>query len=178
MAKKLIQFLVMSFLLTSVSFAETNKKFELKYSNIEVTVPNKWQSVQKLFGMPLMILGPEVQGKKPVISITSTNIKNISSDSKKIEKNKEGYITGRKKWISKRNGKIIDFLPYEKENWPNIKEAHVIGYSYDLGENRFIEKTYYVNCNDKLFNIKTLITNKHSIFNKKIETILRSFKCS
>lgn len=155
----------------------TAATFKLKYSEIEMNIPSNWQSVEDLYGMPLMILGPEVEEKRPVISVVSTNISNISFDKNSVKESSDSYTEGRKEWLAEKSGVLIKFIPYNELNWRNVEQVHSIGYVYELNKHQFIETTYYVSCKNKLFNLKTLTTSNHTKYNSEMDKIMRSFKC-
>lgn len=155
----------------------SQKNFKLKYGEISILVPNSWQAVENLYGMPLMILGKEVNGRRPVVSFHSTNITNTKPNENEIRKNITGYHKGRKEWLSKRNGDLIKFLPYTVNKLSPSITLHSIGYKYDLGKNRYTEMTYYIVCKSRFFNLKTLVTSEHNNQHLKLNDIVRSFKC-
>ncbi len=174
-----LRFLLLFFLIQHNCFAQSvqSTRFKLKYASILLELPKKWTSVQKLYGMPLMIIGAEDKGNKPVLSITSTNIKNMKSPKQITKQAREVYYSGRKSWLAKRKGDLIKFLAYEKEEIAPKVSSHSIGVVYDIGKRRVSERTYYVTCNKQLFHLKTISNFNRPKESLALKKLIKSFKC-
>ena len=122
-----------------------------------------------------MLLGPKKEKNRPVLSITSTNIKNLNINEFEIKKNKDKYFKGRREWLKKRGGVFLEKLPMKVEDWSKDSKAYSIGFKYDLKNSRFSERTYYVICKKQMFHIKSLSSDQGQ--NKTMLKMIRSFKC-
>lgn len=165
------------FLLLNNSYSQ-EKKFKVAKNNISLHFPKNWQYAYNFLNTPLTLFGPMLKKRRAVISINNTNIQNFSFDKKDLADNQSNYKKGRLKWLKKNKGKVVRFTGYRVSEWKNIKEVHSIGYSYTIGNDLFLEKAYFFNCDQKLFNISTLMTwEQNKTYGKQVKKILGSFKC-
>jgi hypothetical protein len=166
-----------TFTISTNSIAK-EKPFNVGDNKISLHYPNKWQHAYNFLATPLTLFGPVEKGKRPVISINNSNVKNFSFDKKDLTRNQESYKKGRLKWLKKNKGKFVRFSGYRIQKWNNIKEVHSIGYSYTIAKELYLEKTYFFNCKETLFSISTLMTwDQNKNFGKDIKKILSSIKC-
>ena len=178
-----LQALLIAMTLSAPAPLAQAQSFKLPTGSVKVEVPEKWQNVSDLFGMPLMLLGPEKGGGRPVISVTPTG-KAVSGrngiyfDAAELERSQKDYRAGREAWLKKYGGKSLSYVPYRVEKWEGVPEAHVLGYRYSLQGAEFAENTYYVICKDKLFHLKTLMRASHEKdYASTLDQAVRSFKC-
>jgi hypothetical protein len=150
--------------------------FALERGTVRLDVPAHWQEVRDLFGMPLMFLGPESHGGRPVLSITPTGRSRLSFDSAALKKNEDEYRQGREAWLDRHDGQAISWSGYRTEKWTGGLEAHAIGYQYRLGGVEFTERSYFVNCHDRLYHLKSL-TRGGQDFSVDLKRMLGSFAC-
>jgi len=165
------------FLFLNSSYSQ-EKKFKIAKNNISLHFPKNWQYAYNFLNTPLTLFGPMLKSRRAVISVNNTNIQNFSFDKKDLRENQNNYKKGRLKWLKKNSGKVVRFTGYRVTSWKKIKEIHSIGYSYTIGNDLFLEKAYFFNCNDELFNISTLMTwEQNKTYGKQVKKILSSFKC-
>jgi hypothetical protein len=159
------------------------KTFKLERGTVKMDVPEEWQDAEDLFGMPLMLLGPETTDRRPVITVTPTGMDGISLDPKDVAANQEDYKAHRKEWLEQYEGKALNFFPYEAQKWAGVSEAHAMGYRYTLKspegtDTEFVERSYYVVCKNKLYHLKSLVTaTQEKAHGKEVERTVRSFTC-
>ncbi len=154
------------------------ENFQLDKATISVVVPSDWQAAKNLFGMPLTIVGPMVSSGRPVVSFTPTGIKELKFDPKKLEENYVQYKNGREEWLQTHSGKSIEYYPYTNFKNSNGLEVHKVGYSYEMGEIKFWEFSYYILCKDHLYNAKILLRHSHGEKLLKVaEDLVGSFEC-
>ena len=173
----LILLLLTIFLTSPYSFS-AEKIFQLNKNKIHLHYPNGWQHAFNFLNTPLTLFGPVVDSRRAVISINNTDVKNFSFNKKRLQDNEDSYKEGRLKWLKKNKGKVVRFTGYRISKWKNIPEVHSIGYSYTIKNDLFLEKAYFFNCKNELFNISTLMTwEQNKTHGKEVKKILSSFKC-
>ncbi|WP_127716576.1 hypothetical protein [Halobacteriovorax sp. HLS] len=169
---------ITGFILNINNAYSLEKKFNLKNDKISLHYPSNWQFAYNFLSTPLTLFGPVKDGRRPVISINNSSVKNFSFDKKNLSENQDSYKSGRLKWLKKNNGKFVRFSGYRISKWKNINEVHSIGYSYTIEKDLFLEKSYFFNCNGNLFNINTLMTwEQNKRHGKEIKKILTSLEC-
>ena len=170
--------LFLSFFLTSSYSFSAEKIFQLNKNKIHLHYPDGWQHAFNFLNTPLTLFGPVVDNRRAVISINNTDVKNFSFNKKRLQDNEDNYKEGRLKWLKKNKGKVVRFTGYRISKWKNIPEVHSIGYSYTIKNDLFLEKAYFFNCKNELFNISTLMTwEQNKTHGKEVKKILSSFEC-
>ncbi len=158
------------------------RRFELKEGGaVTLDVPEGWLAAPGYLGMPLMILGPETtitaEGR-PVISVTPTRKKIASLSVLQLEKSQREYQDGRKAWLTKSQGQLIDFKPLRKERLEKGAQADFLGYRYRIGTRDFEEFTYFVVCGGELYHLKTLTRDAQGrSIASAVDKTVRSFEC-
>lgn len=172
-------FLTFAILAFGAQSAEV-RSFKLKNGTLSFAVPSQWQEAKKLFGVELMLLGP-MQGKnRSVLTVESTEFSELSFDAASLKKNEASYQEGRKKWLNKYQGKVIEFFPYEIKKLMNGKiEDHVVGFRYKIAEKEFTERSHFIKCNKNLYHFKLLFPfQEETQYKTEIENLFQSFSCS
>jgi hypothetical protein len=165
------------FLFCAIGNVHAKDKFVLSQGTVSLSLPLNWQSVLDLYGMPLTILGPTVDGSRPVISFTPTKL-NLKFYQKSLEQNYYEYKNGREEWVKESDGKVLEFFPYTVEKGHDGMEIHRVGYSYSINTSTYFEYSYYILCGEKLFHAKSILKKTHlQEFQKNIEDIVGSFDC-
>lgn len=164
--------------LLGIPISSYSKEFQLKTGKISVEVPAKWQEAKDLFGVQLMLLAPQKYEHRPVFLLESTSMGELKLDSVALEKNYQEYKSGREAWVSKMGGKVTAFSSYRKQQLSNLRWAIVLGYEYELGAIHFFEKSYFVECNNNLYNFKTLVrAEEEKQYSDVFDKIIHSFSC-
>jgi hypothetical protein len=158
--------------------AEQN--FDVGASKIKLNLPKDWQAAHDVFGLPLVIMSPEVSdgGRRAVISVVPTGLTGVKMDPKNLGADQKSYQKARKEWLSQYEGKALEFFPYKNTKWGN-SDVHTIGYKYEINGEQLVENSYYVVCNDQLYHFKSMTTTaQDSAFKGAIDDSLRSFQCN
>lgn len=135
-----------------------------------------------MFEVPLIVVGPKEkrngdQGRF-TLSVVPTEVENLKLDAKGLEKKYFKYKEGRKKWLSKLNGKVNYFFPFKHEKWAKNIEAFKAGYEYTLNNVIYVEDSFYVNCSNRLYVLKALY--RKNVFDnerEKYQKIIKEFDC-
>ena len=135
----------------------------VRYQNYKILLntPAGWKIEKDLYGMPLMVLGPERNGERAVLSVQHTPIYGMEFNQTLLLKTKNQYYEGRKKWIDGLDGaKYLSEIPYRQLKWTNGNEGFEMGFRYHARDIDLDEKSIQVNCGNRLFLFKTLTSNK------------------
>jgi hypothetical protein len=155
-----------------------SEKFVFEKCSISISVPKDWQSARDMFGMPLTLMGSELNGGRPVVTITPTGLRDFKFDQKSLEQNQNEFKNGREEWLKNQNGKSLVYYPYKVEHKKNNLEIHRIGYSFEITEIKYIENTYYIFCAGQLFHLTTLLRQSHEKnYERTVEEVIGSFDC-
>lgn len=135
-----------------------------RYQNykIHLDAPEGWQIERDLYGMPIMVLGPERDGERAVLSVQHTPIYGMEFDHKLLVKTKKQYYEGRKNFINSMNNdsKFLSEIPYRHLRWTNGNDGFEMGFRYESRGITLEEKSIQVNCGNRLFLFKTLSSDK------------------
>lgn len=149
---------------------------------MSIELPEKWESVEHLYGMPLLFLGP-ISSKnehtfRPTISITDTGIKEVVFLDNEKEKNEKDFKKIKDDWLIERQGSVIEYLPYRHFDLQNGEKVRTMGVSYTLNGKSFVENTYYIDCKKTIINFKSIyLTEQNIIYGPIVNKILMSFQC-
>lgn len=161
-------------------FFITNVQAEILTLNpgvIKLNVPKDWESANKLYGVQLMLAGPMKGDRRPIITIEST-VLDYKFNVEELKKDQGSYRTGRLQWLHQRSGKAISFLPYKVQKLSGNLEDHVVGYEYEIDNEKYLEMSHYIPCKKTLMNLKVLIPHQQKASAlPQVEGILKSFEC-
>jgi len=161
-----------------LSFTAHSAVFKLADGQIKIDVPKGWQDAKNLFGVQLTLLGPQKYKNRPVILIDGANFGKITFDEKSLKKNEDEYKQGREKWISKYNGRSFEYFPYEVRKISAGMNIHTVGYRYEIAGTQFIEHSNYIQCGDKLYNVKSVVlTEENDTYRTQINELVKNFSC-
>jgi hypothetical protein len=160
----------------------SDRRFELREGGrVILDIPEGWLAAPDYLGLPLVVLGPEVSDPaegRPVISVTPTGKKLASLAPVELEKSQKEYQDGRRAWLAKSQGSVVDFKPLKRERWAPGIESSSIGYRYRIASREFEETAYYVVCDGELYHLKSLTRKKQGReIASQVERTLRSFRC-
>ncbi len=130
-------------------------------------------------GIPLILLGPSVEGFRPGLSfIPESKPSNTKIDLKVMKEGFDLYKDGRDKYVSVRKGKVEKYLdPFRLKN-NNGLEIFGVGYIYELAGQRIIEKSLRFNCNGHaVMSVYRAQDYLDKQFYTKFENVLASLKC-
>jgi hypothetical protein len=179
MTQRLLVGLVAFTAAVSVSQASRGERFQLQKGGIKLDIPKHWQDVSDLFGVPLMVLGPEHDGTRPVISVVATGLLAKGFDDLAMKKEFIDYKQGREDWIKRRGGTLVSFNDYTTEKFSDGIEARSVGVRYKLEDDtEYAEKSYYVVCKNKFFHLKSIVRGSdEKEFGGTVEKTIKSFSC-
>jgi hypothetical protein len=156
----------------------SEEKFKVFEKNVSFSVPTNWQSINKEVGVPLKLIGPMHDGRRPVVMFVPIDLKEelVLENPKKAEKS---YRLSRLKWLQKFNGQSIKFLALKTfDTHHNDIKFHQFSHLYSLSDVNFEEKSYYIRCNKNTYHVKTLIQLEHSgKWGDLVDKIAKSFNC-
>ena len=148
----------------SRSFGNTPTKNNwVRYQNykIHLDAPEGWRIERDLFGMPIMVLGPERNGERAILSVQQTPIYGMEFNHTLLQKTKDQYYQGRKEWVDNLDqAKYLSNIPYHHLKWSNGNDGFEMGFRYHTRGLDLEEKSIQINCNNRLFLFKTLTSNK------------------
>lgn len=179
---KLTRIIVISCLFLLIIADSANAKttnFNIFNKRVSFDIPADWQTIDKEVGIPLKLLGPMHEDRRPVILLVPIDLK----DEKLVLGDKvqaaENYKIGRLAWLQTFNGKSISFLPLVNRTLNDKKiEVFQFGHLYNLDNANFEEKSYLIRCKNQTFHIKSLIQIEHiTKWSTAVKTIIDSFKC-
>ena len=179
---KALKILAVPFTFLLLTHAQaTTKTIPLKHGAVKIDVPSTWQEAKNLFGVELTLLGPSERENRPVVTVNSTSFSDFKFDAEALKKGSgdESYQEGRKKWLSKYEGEVKQFFPYESKKLMGGKVTdHVLGFQYTIGQNEFIEQAHYIQCPKNLYHIKTLVlaVDKEK-YQSAIDNLINRFEC-
>jgi hypothetical protein len=165
-------------LCVSVSAGANTTTFRLNNANIGLSVPSHWQAVRDFFGMPLMLLGPSVRKGRPTVSIAPTGMKNLRFLPTELKANQDSYRAGREDWLQRRNGKSLEYFPYQFQIRSDGSEIHQIGFRYVLSGVAYSEHSYFILCGGNLYHAKTLLrVDQEKESDSTVRELVESFTC-
>ena len=174
MIKRLLLFIFILNMSTHAKWFDVSKK-----NSVFLEVPRNYRVLKDKWGVPLMLFSPKSpKGGRISLSVMPTpySFKNI--DSKTLKKKQSEYKDGRERYLSKINGKSVKYFPYEVQKWKDVKEVHTIGYQFNLKNVLYTENSFYFQCNDQFFVLKSLYREKSFKNQKKnINSLIKSFRC-
>lgn len=175
----LIFVLSLLFLSTGIMAAKklSYQKFKVFGKNVYFELPSDWKTVNKEIGVPLKLMGPKYEGRRPVITMVPIDAEGRKVELKDPKKALESYKKSRLSWLQKFNGNAIKFNPI-KHYKVNQNEFHQFGYLYSFNGTNFLENSYYVWCDNNTYHVKTLVQVEHAKkWERLVKQITDSFQC-
>jgi hypothetical protein len=148
-------------------------------AHVSVELPQGWRAFTETFGIPLQILSPEGPVKRAVVSLSFTKTAGGTSfDDVALKKRQSEYEKGRRRWLTKRGGRVLRFLPFRSMKLSSGVEARRIGYQYQLGGQDFEEEMLLSTCRENLVFVNTLLPLVlRAERGPEMETLLESLSC-
>jgi hypothetical protein len=149
---------------------------------IHLDVPKGWQIQRDLFGMPIMVLGPERDGERAVLSVQHTPLRNLRFDHELLSKTRGQYYEGRKQWIRSLDdtgSRYLGGLPMQRLTWANGNDGFEIGFRYRMRGLDFEERSIQISCEKRVFLFKTLLSSKSPESDAKVlAKLVRELDCA
>jgi len=167
------------------SFATNSKEIStnnwVRYEDykVKINAPEKWRIERDLYGMSIMVLGPERGEERAVLSVQETPLHNFQFDFKLIEKTKDEYYVGRKKFIGELDDAYyLKDLPFKRLSGKNGNSGFEMGFQYRARDLTIEEKSIQLVCGERLFLLKSLTNEKTPTEDlKALENIVNQFEC-
>mgnify|MGYP003665797845 CR=1 FL=1 len=150
-----------------------------KKVRVFLNVPNNYTILKDKWGVPLMLYGPKSpKGGRISLSVMPTPYTVKKFDKKELKSTQGEFREARKRHLSKVNGEAVKFFPYEVKKWKGVKEVHTIGYQFKLKNILYTENSFYFQCNNQFFVMKSLYReNSFGDQRDSINNLVSSFKC-
>lgn len=151
---------------------------ELKYQSKTIFIQEKteWKLGKDLFGMPFIYFSPEINGQRSNISFTDTGAE-AELDTKSISETQKTYQENKKKWAQQVGASAESFLPYEMFSNKHGHKIHKIGFNFEHDGKVYQEKSFYIECRDKILFAKALRLKENEIHDKDFNELLNSVDC-
>lgn len=141
-------------------------------------VPASWQSMTDFFGVPVTFLDPQKPGSpRATIQVIPTEAQALKFDDSELSAFSKTYPERKRLWASKKSAAIQSLIPASYTEL-NGQRALTSGVAFHLDAVSFIEKSFFVNCKQKLYHLKLLAPAGDEVRIKTAEAVLRSFKCA
>lgn len=166
-------FLLLCLSLTAFAKVEVHA---LEKKKVTIDVPENWESVKDLFGLPLTVLGPWENSARPAMSFLYTGMEEKKFPKSEMEKLFTTYKSDKKEWTEAKEGKLLslDLLTPVKMG---SNSGYFVGSEFEINNLHFIERSYYIACGGFFYNIKYSIRKSQQKYISDLEKIIGSFKC-
>jgi len=95
-----------------------------------------------------------------------------------LRRTQSEFQAGREEWIEEMRGEVLNFIDFERPQWPGAENVVSVGYRYRLNETDFEEMTYLVTCGTKLYHLTTLlVVSEIPERGGEVRSIVQSFSC-
>lgn len=165
-------------LIFTASLAHAKKEsFEVLSKKVTLDVPSDWEVINKVVGIPLKLTGPLYKDYRPVVLVVPLDVKEARMNFQDVKASEESYKVSKLAWLQSVNGKLITFLPMKNFKTPNAT-FYQFSYLYQMKDENFEEKSFYIKCQDQTFHIKTLINMDHvTKWESVMRPLIESFNC-
>jgi hypothetical protein len=144
---------------------------------IVVSKPNGWTIEERVLGIPFVFFSPKINGQRSNVSFTHTG-QNLKLNNKALLADFKNYKLGKKQWADKVGAKIIKVLPLKSFQNTHGHNVTQIGVSYKFKKKSYIEKSYYIECGQKLLHSKALTLQKNKTHHKLVENMIKGIDCA
>ncbi len=151
--------------------------FDVLKKKVSLDVPSDWEVINKEVGIPLKLVGPLHEEYRPVLLVVPLDVKEDRMNFKDEAAAQESYKVSKLAWLQSVNAKLISFLPMKTFKAGNA-EFHQFTYLYQMKDENYEEKSFYVKCKDQTFHMKTLLKMEHAgKWESTIKPLVESFNC-
>ena len=144
---------------------------------IKIDVPKEWQAVKDLYGLPLVVLGPWENESRPAITWMFTGMTTKIMKKDDLAKIFKDFKEDKEAWVKEHAGKLVKFEPLTDAKYNPGLHGSFVGAEFVINDVHFVERSYYLYCNDEVFNVKYSIRDEHRKYLKSIDGIIGSLKC-
>lgn len=144
-----------------------------------IDYPSSWKVLQNFLGIPVTFFAPMLSGQKnrTVIQLIPTEAKALAQTQKELDAFNKNYPREKEKWLKDRHGSLLSLLPAALEEYKKDKKMVVAGLAYRIGDFAYTEKTFYINCDQKIVQLKIAAPLGDTADFNEAERIVRSFEC-
>lgn len=171
-----MQFLLFLSLLISTAFAVRQTHEISPGKKITIELPEKWESVTDLYGIPLTVLGPWNDESRPAMSFVYTGMDIKKFPESELQKLFKDFKSEKESWVKEHKGELLKYEPVKKII-VGKNTANFIGAEFKINGIHFIERSYYLTCKDEVYNLKYNIRHEHLKHLQAIMGIVETFKC-
>lgn len=144
---------------------------------IKIDVPKEWEAVKDLYGLPLVVLGPWANESRPAITWMFTGMTSKIMKKEEFLKVFNDFKSDKEAWVKEHSGKLLKFEPLTEAKYNPGLYGNYIGAEFVINDVHFVERSYYLYCNNEVFNVKYSIRDEHRKYLKSIDGIIGSLKC-
>ncbi len=144
---------------------------------ITIDVPQGWESVRDLYGLPLVVLGPWENKSRPAISWMYTGMTSKIMKGSEFQKLFTDFKKDKEDWLKGHAGKLLKFEEATPAKYSKDLSGHFVGAEFVVNDIHFIERSYYLYCSDEVYNVKYSIRDEHRKYLTSIDKIVGSLKC-
>ncbi len=153
------------------------EKFTLDGHKISITIPAGWESVIDLFGMPLVVLGPETNETRPAVMILSTNLSSKNVPQSELKNLFKGFRSEKEAWIKSHKGELVDFQGPTSVEIRKDLIGQFLNAEFKFNDVTFLERSYYLYCKDNIYNVKYSTRAEHAKLLPTIQNLMGTFQC-
>lgn len=135
-----------------------------------------WELSKDIFGMPFMYFSPKEFGQRSNISFAHTG-EDFSFDKKAMKKNESQYRDGKIKWAKKVGASILRVSPYITKKNSKGHLVHNIGVEYKFKKKHYVERSFYIECKNKMLFSKSLRLKKSGRHKRTFDKIIENINC-
>lgn len=154
---------------------------ELKHNTIKGIIfldqPEGWEVHKNVMGLPFVLFSPKENGQRTNLSFVPTSASAVM-DVKGLKNDIGSYKRGKKSWASKVGATIDSYEPLKSFLNKHGNKVTKIGVEYTFKKKKYIEKSYYIECNGKLVHSKATLLRRNSQHTKSIDNMIQGVRCA
>lgn len=160
-------------------FANGMESFIDQKTEIQIEPFKGGRVLPQMLGYSAVVMSGERE-ERITIGLHLTKLPMNGFDLQSINTEIQALIESKKKWLAtKENSGEFNFIG--KNITTNSKDIHFVKMSYLLDGSKTFEKTYFINCADKMMKIKAMVPLKNrdqDKVEKDIDVMVRSIRCT
>lgn len=148
-----------------------------KGKKVTIAVPEGWESVKDLYGIPITVLGPWANESRPVLMYVFTHLKKSYFSQEDFEGLFKDFEKEKSDWVKTHNGTLIKYEPKTKVELRKDLQGHYIGAEFKINDIHFVERSYYLYCKEQVYNLKYSMRDEHRVHLPVLHQMIKEFKC-
>lgn len=171
-------YLIITFLLTSFSVCLQASPLVLKKNSTSIFLNPKtgWKLEKNLLGIPFIYFSPLENGQRSNISFTDTGA-DLELDIKTLGGTQSDYQKIKRNWSKQVAAVPLNFIPYQVSVNRHGHRVHQVGFVFEHNGKSFQEKSFYVECRNKIIFSKSLRLLKNNKHEKIFSELLDELDC-